>query len=79
MYTCVPIRNERVNNGAQCDVILIQTFSSHVDGTNFCLAHLFTHQSFWSRGSSILGLAYIASPRPYSIGGICTNGEANMK
>ncbi|KAL1464303.1 hypothetical protein WDU94_003964 [Cyamophila willieti] len=52
---------------------LLEVFSQHNHGTEFCLAHLFTHQSFWSRGSSILGLAYIASPRPYSIGGICTN------
>jgi hypothetical protein len=37
------------------------------------LAHLFTHQTFLARDSSVvLGLAYISSPRRLSHGGICT-------
>lgn len=45
------------------------------DISKFCLAHLFTHQTFKSKQSSVLGLAYIASPRSYAIGGICSPGE----
>lgn len=43
--------------------------------SKYCLAHLFTHQTFKSKRSSVLGLAYIASPRSYAIGGICSPGE----
>ncbi|XP_033756847.1 ADAM 17-like protease isoform X2 [Pecten maximus] len=42
---------------------------SHVkDFKNMCLGHLFTYQAF--RGK--LGLAYIASPFKYNLGGICS-------
>ena len=33
------------------------------------MAHLFTYASF---PSGVLGLAYIGSPRPFSVGGICS-------
>lgn len=48
---------------------LLERFSRRRDNKNFCLAHLFTHRSF---EKSVLGLAYVASPRPRSIGGICS-------
>lgn len=42
---------------------------SHVqDFKDMCLGHLFTYQAF--RGK--LGLAYIASPHKYNLGGICS-------
>ncbi|XP_022908664.2 ADAM 17-like protease isoform X1 [Onthophagus taurus] len=49
---------------------LLEVFSRQPDIKRFCLAHLFTHQTF--KTQSVLGLAYIASPRLYSHGGICT-------
>ncbi|KAK9879198.1 hypothetical protein WA026_004046 [Henosepilachna vigintioctopunctata] len=51
---------------------LLEVFSRNPDNKNFCLAHLFTHQTFKTRNSVVLGLAYIASPRKSSHGGICT-------
>jgi len=33
------------------------------------MAHLFTYAPF---PSGVLGLAYIGSPRPFSVGGICS-------
>lgn len=39
------------------------------DWTSYCLAHLFTFQSF---ENSVLGLAYVSSPLQYSLGGICS-------
>ncbi|KAH9495571.1 hypothetical protein Btru_013628, partial [Bulinus truncatus] len=44
-------------------------FGQDRDLTNFCLAHLFTHRKF---EGGVLGLAYIASPRKFSTGGICS-------
>ncbi|XP_060068146.1 ADAM 17-like protease [Ylistrum balloti] len=42
---------------------------AHVkDFKNFCLGHLFTYQAFEGK----LGLAYIASPHKYNLGGICS-------
>ncbi|XP_060873090.1 ADAM 17-like protease isoform X1 [Metopolophium dirhodum] len=51
---------------------LLEEFSKSKDVSKYCLAHLFTHQTFRSKRSSVLGLAYIASPRSYAIGGICS-------
>ncbi|XP_044761220.1 ADAM 17-like protease [Coccinella septempunctata] len=51
---------------------LLEVFSRNPDNKNFCLAHLFTHQTFKTSNSVVLGLAYIASPRISSHGGICT-------
>ncbi|XP_071103682.1 ADAM 17-like protease [Haliotis cracherodii] len=48
---------------------LLNEFSSHVYFGRFCLAHLFTHQSF---SGGVLGLAYIGSPRLGTVGGICS-------
>jgi len=44
-------------------------FSRDPSYQHFCLAHLFTHIGF---DNGVLGLAYIAGPRPYSVGGICS-------
>lgn len=53
---------------------LLEEFSKSKDISKYCLAHLFTHQTFRSKKSSVLGLAYIASHRSYAIGGICSPG-----
>lgn len=50
-----------------------QMFSREKDHKDFCLAHLFTHHTFLTGKSSVLGLAYIASSRLNSHGGICSN------
>jgi len=55
-------------------VLTFQVFSRYNEINSFCLGHLFTHQTFDRGGSTVLGLAYIASPRPYAHGGICTPG-----
>ncbi|KAF5275866.1 hypothetical protein FQR65_LT04105 [Abscondita terminalis] len=51
---------------------LLEVFSRNKQNKGFCLAHLFTHQTFSARDSVVLGLAYIASSRDKSHGGICT-------
>ena len=51
----------------------LQVFSRDVRFKQFCLAHLFTYQAF---DGGVLGLAYIGSPRQYSVGGVCTQGES---
>ncbi len=51
--------------------LCLQVFSRDPRWRNFCLAHLFTHQPF---EGGVLGLAYIGSPRTYSVGGICSPG-----
>ncbi|XP_068911019.1 ADAM 17-like protease isoform X3 [Tenebrio molitor] len=52
---------------------LLEVFSRNTQNKEVCLAHLFTHQTFLARDSSVvLGLAYISSPRRLSHGGICT-------
>ena len=50
----------------------VQSFAKFVDPRDVCLAHLFAYVSF--KGSSVLGLAYIASPRATGLGGICSRG-----
>lgn len=51
----------------------LQAFSSKCrSGT--CLCHLFTDQSFSDDGN-VLGLGYVASPNPFSPGGICSQGS----
>ncbi|KAL1492943.1 hypothetical protein ABEB36_011104 [Hypothenemus hampei] len=52
---------------------LLEVFSQAPQEEKFCLAHLFTHQTFKNKNSVILGLAYIASPRLKSQGGICSD------
>ncbi|XP_030746202.1 ADAM 17-like protease isoform X1 [Sitophilus oryzae] len=52
---------------------LLEAFSSYPQDEKYCLAHLFTHQTFKTRNSVVLGLAYIASPRVRQQGGICSN------
>ena len=49
--------------------ILWQVFSRDPKYRKFCMAHLFTYSPFTS---GVLGLAYIGSPRPFSVGGICS-------
>ena len=39
------------------------------DWSSYCLAHLFTYQSY---ENSVLGLAYVSSPLHYELGGICS-------
>ncbi|CAG9853819.1 unnamed protein product [Phyllotreta striolata] len=51
---------------------LLEAFSRNTQNGEFCLAHLFTHQTFQTSNSVVLGLAYIASPRLYTRGGICS-------
>ncbi|XP_071441770.1 ADAM 17-like protease isoform X1 [Hetaerina americana] len=50
---------------------LLEVFSRSW-GRGYCLAHLFTHQMFARKQSHILGLAYIASWKLASRGGVCT-------
>ncbi|KAG8298955.1 Disintegrin and metalloproteinase domain-containing protein 17 [Homalodisca vitripennis] len=54
---------------------LLEVFSRNKEVRRFCLAHLFTHQTFSAKGglATVLGLAYIASPRLHSTGGICSH------
>ncbi|CAH1398982.1 unnamed protein product [Nezara viridula] len=55
---------------------LLEVFSRDKSGKEHCLSHLFTHQTFRSADtgfSTVLGLAYIASPRARSPGGICSD------
>lgn len=54
--------------------LFIQVFSTNPSFKNFCLAHLFTHTAF---DNGVLGLAYIGSPRSYSVGGICSPCKPN--
>ncbi|XP_039295084.1 ADAM 17-like protease isoform X3 [Nilaparvata lugens] len=51
---------------------LLEVFSRAAILKEFCLGHLFTHQQFRTKETSVLGLAYISSPRFYSTGGICS-------
>ncbi|KAK2166047.1 hypothetical protein LSH36_43g05043, partial [Paralvinella palmiformis] len=51
---------------------LLEVFSRNRKFLNFCLAHLFTHIPF---SNGVLGLAYIGSPRTYSVGGVCSPGD----
>ena len=46
----------------------------HQKFSPFCLAHLFTYQSFPGK----LGLAYIASWRPTDLGGMCSPGMGRL-
>ncbi|XP_067686012.1 ADAM 17-like protease [Haliotis asinina] len=48
---------------------LLQVFGQDLSFKDYCLAHLFTHLSFVN---NVLGLAYIASPKTSSVGGICS-------
>lgn len=50
---------------------LLETFSHNQEFDRICLAHLFTHRKF---DNAVLGLAYVASARPHSYGGICSSG-----
>ncbi|CAC5401430.1 ADAM17 [Mytilus coruscus] len=57
---------------------LLTEFSQGEKWNDYCLAHLFTHQSF---SNNVLGLAYIASSSTSKLGGICSaastkNGKA---
>ncbi|XP_064652280.1 ADAM 17-like protease isoform X2 [Lineus longissimus] len=49
---------------------LLKAFSKGEQYKTFCLHHLFT---FYAFEGGVLGLAYIASPRRYSVGGICSS------
>ncbi|CAG9815256.1 unnamed protein product [Phaedon cochleariae] len=51
---------------------LLEAFSRASGNGDFCLAHLFTHQTFRTSNSVVLGLAYIASPRLNTRGGVCS-------
>jgi hypothetical protein len=55
-------------------VLMFQMFSRYNELNNVCLGHLFTHQTFDADDSGILGIAYIASPSIFNIGGICSSG-----
>ncbi|XP_069107387.1 ADAM 17-like protease [Argopecten irradians] len=48
---------------------LLQIFSRGTEFQGYCLAHLFTYQKF---GRGVLGLAYIASHKQNTPGGICS-------
>ncbi|KAK3775688.1 hypothetical protein RRG08_050525 [Elysia crispata] len=51
------------------DIDLLKQFGRDKHFHKFCLAHLFTHRSF---DGGVLGLAYIASSRRGTLGGICS-------
>ncbi|KAK7506680.1 hypothetical protein BaRGS_00002155 [Batillaria attramentaria] len=48
---------------------IAEQFGQNLEFTEFCVAHLFTHQAF---PNNVLGLAYIASPSEGSAGGMCS-------
>lgn len=53
-----------------------QSFSSEANRwSDYCLAHLFTHQPF---DNNVLGLAYIAGSRSTDVGGLCSPCELNI-
>ncbi|VDP08976.1 unnamed protein product [Soboliphyme baturini] len=54
---------------------LLQRFSELQGSDNYCLVHLFTYQGF---KGGVLGLGYIASPRPATSGGICGVRKRNI-
>lgn len=49
--------------------VILQLFSRDPANEHYCLAHLFTHIAF---DNGVLGLAYRAAARRYSLGGICS-------
>ena len=51
---------------------IFQEFSYDSAWSDYCLAHLFTHQRF---ANNVLGLAYIASSSTSKLGGICSPGK----
>lgn len=53
-------------------VLTFQVFSHYNELSDVCLGQLFTHQTFDAADSTVLGLAFIASPRHNSHGGICS-------
>ena len=52
--------------------IISQLFSLE-DWSEFCLAHLFTYQDF---AGGTIGLAYVASQRRDTVGGICSRRKS---
>ncbi|VEN64087.1 unnamed protein product [Callosobruchus maculatus] len=58
---------------------LLEVFSRDPQHRNFCLAHLFTHQTFTASNYLVLGLAYIAAARRNTQGGVCSKGETYDK
>ena len=46
------------------------------DWSSYCLAHLFTYETF---DNGVLGLAYVSSPLVYAIGGICSASGRSKK
>ena len=46
------------------------------DWTEYCLAHLFTYQSF---EGSVLGLAYVGTNENHLLGGICSRSSYRQK
>ena len=64
-----PVYNKKVNGGWKSSEML-RSFS-HNDFSEFCLAHLFTFEEFTD---NLVGVAYPASSRLDTPGGICTRG-----
>jgi len=54
---------------------ILQLFGKNEDWSAYCLAHLFTYQAF---ENSVLGLAYVASPLNYALGGICSRRSSKI-
>lgn len=51
------------------------TVFSRTNWKDSCLSHLFTYQDF---DNGIIGLAYVASPSLYEVGGICTRSYTDV-
>lgn len=64
-----PSTGFNADKGSWDSLDLLQTFGHNLYFKDFCVAHLFTHQSF---PNGVLGLAYIASPSESSAGGVCS-------
>ena len=62
-------------NGGLWNVDQLLTVFSRTDWKDSCLSHLFTYQDF---DSGIIGLAYVASPSIYEVGGICTRSYRDV-
>ncbi|GFN89608.1 disintegrin and metalloproteinase domain-containing protein [Plakobranchus ocellatus] len=58
------------------DIELLRQFGRDKEFHKYCLAHLFTHRSF---NGGVLGLAYIASSRRGTLGGICSDRRSGGK
>lgn len=69
-----PDHYNNANSSLDADKVL-ESFG-YDDWSAYCLAHLFTYQSFHH---SVLGLAYVSSPLEYTLGGMCSRSTSRNR